>query len=1528
MEVFIRLLFPHSPSSQAKKSTMATITENVVLKNYISEESHRHPFSIDFNENRFAAEYAGYYLEYLSKTETELTETEIKEFFSSVSELNTVVKINSMYKVLLESGREVLEKLNFTPFEVMESVLKLSNFSFLDLTQNAEEQTDENWKTKKPSTIDDQFNVKITNTFGDKLTVVTAVDITIDIVNEVARIVYGTMMNIRKSKEILAQKKVNALCRELMIAGNLIFNLRDAFDSYFLEFGKIEYSDGTIHFKKTPDHFYFICEAGRQRLTNNLQEKFFYTAEHVTETFAMSLSISRNTLNWLRSNAKIPDIVQQFGRVNQAVFYMHLHLVKIEGLSCDVKTVFSILDAIAFLYRQFDFRKIVDTVIATQSENEIPSRILKKDLVRYINQKTGITNKVINKVLLEITQVFSAQFDLWSKPLISYGDYYYFVIPALAQLNHNFIVDGIISKYISEEQAIVYFRKYLLAHIFKSIDDPYQFVTHAPETVSTIAIETRDNLILMQPCLFRAPLSPSDYDNALELIAQSVETLESSLLKMFAEYFTDEQKGKKLIKIIITNYPSLSGLNVEGCRVMDQYLINNYFHVGRYVRGQVLMGESRFKTTDVATIDYYNNEDEFNKNFRAFCISPMPVEKIIETYSVKEYPINFEESYPRIFVDGIEKASFDSQLHQWISEIGLGLKRLYYFESAYKRDFPEEKQIVQEKIEFLLPQVLSAIAFNNEDRMARIEVLDIFKKIDNEAIAQLVLQFDRSLLKLNGKKLKSSPIPKPVSRNVDLAVNDLKEIIRATHEEGKALQLSTLQIVHSLDEDRLKNVRDLLQTNIGSLTLQQYTDEELNDQLGLIIVFVNLFPVHERNSRVVWQALVNFLDLLNHNFHYQKASDFAEEVLAFSFNNNIFPNVGWLCMLKCFLKQKNIIDAAFYGSLFLHSFSMVEELEKDLLTDALYNVMLFFRDFGFDDIAESIILTMRKIGIAEYDDQKITISLFYNRLQGQPVRVWEKQLPEIEAYLAKKIDEILSYEEHATIPWISLLYNIPNIKKHGLVYDTSILETYLAKLETTVSHDALATMKARYFPMAEASEQFFKTALIKIFETRHFDDFSFEMEHLRLPAKNVFSLSINPVDLGNLLLCGLVFNDNSLTFESVSVDEVAPFLKRMNTNLSEHINHYSDYILSGLQLQQGQVLVWLTVVEGVIYQLSIFSDKQFQFQPLTHWQDTHVRDWLATIADFSFTDNGDYPINEQEHDYLKYLDELSFAKVHLPKDCRELLVYSDLKLSAFPPNLLQYEILDRDASNMSKHVDVLKEKLLIHPQDFISYHLPVANIISLEWFVGNNQGGTIPLNNFSAQGWIPVADEDMTLTIGNEKLKPILEGKYGFPIDNNLIPDKPLHASINIVMAHGGKGDYGFKTFYTRQNSADGHAFIKEEGVERIFGEGYIAIVFVCHSASIVKDVFSQKLVSFVHHILSLGYKTVIAPAWALNPDICPGWLDKFISSMLAGSSVSIATHLANIEVAMFGYNQDHGFYAPTGWAAMHVYGNPNTCFS
>lgn len=624
-------------------------------------------------------------------------------------------------------------------------------------------------------------------------------------------------------------------------------------------------------------------------------------------------------------------------------------------------------------------------------------------------------------------------------------------------------------------------------------------------------------------------------------------------------------------------------------------------------------------------------------------------------------------------------------------------------------------------------------------------------------------------------------------------------------------------------------------------------------------------------------------------------------------------------MFRCFTKQHNHFDAIFNGNLFISALISLPEAEEFLLLEALYNALLFYRNFGFHHFVDDIYSFLKDIPVDEYEKQKFTLSYYNSRLQHDYTKI-ETLYKDTETYLKENVEKIANYGEKGALPWVAFMLNLKNFNKHGLIKDISSIEEYFIKLKSVLSPDTLEGLELKFYPNLIKSKELLNNTLIKIFGTRNFEDLASELNELQLLAKNVISISIDPIDIQCLLLAGLIINDNSLTFLSKETKDVAPLFNK-NEEINSYIENYSENILRNVHIDDNQVIIWLFEVDKKVFYLIINSQKEVEIKSASLWDLAKMKKWLSNISNFYYYNKkGGFFINEQEEEYISILHDTDFAIFNdLPLD-KEILFYSSLLLSEFPHNLLQTKFGENNA--FYTHEIVVQEYLKSNT-DFISFNTSIANIVSIDWFVENGRKIELLKNQFKIEAWIPTFDEDTNLYIGYDKLKPIIEEKYNGIIHTGPLPDKDINSTINVFMAHGGKGFDGFRTLYTR--NFEGSAITKKYGVEKVFGTGLIAVLFICNSASISKEIYSQKLNSFTNTILSLGYKAVIAPAWSLFTDISSVWLNSFLKELNSGISVGESVYKANLSVAKNGY--DECYYTPTAWAAMHLYGNPNIFF-
>ena len=94
-----------------------------------------------------------------------------------------------------------------------------------------------------------------------------------------------------------------------------------------------------------------------------------------------------------------------------------------------------------------------------------------------------------------------------------------------------------------------------------------------------------------------------------------------------------------------------------------------------------------------------------------------------------------------------------------------------------------------------------------------------------------------------------------------------------------------------------------------------------------------------------------------------------------------------------------------------------------------------------------------------------------------------------------------------------------------------------------------------------------------------------------------------------------------------------------------------------------------------------------------------------------------------------------------------------------------------------------------------------------------------------------------------------------------------------------------------------------------------MAILFVCHSGSIVENSYSNSTHTLVKQLLQSGYEAVISPSWSLNVSIPGIWTKEFIKSLKSKISISESVYKANLLIQ----NQ---YVSPSASTAMHLFGN------
>lgn len=1493
--------------------------ESLIIRDLILDENGCDPMSENFNSKVF-----------LEKIEAKFKSLSSEELQISVELLQQFVhffkEINDMQSDLLTEIQSTVDEIALSNIEMVELVLKLTNASFFTITRNTRELSD------KKSRFHIGSGHVITDRLGDEVDATGAMDTANDTANIALRFIQRYNVNHGRAVQKLNQSKNLAKCRKLLMLCNIWYIFDDLMDSFKYDFLTLSFTGNMAKFSPYPERYSILIKAGSERFRNNVMQSFLMFGDKMAHQIPMPVLKTHQSVLKLKSDAKqVLNLIAAGSQGSLINYFFHLNLVKLPKLNnISINDIFIIISDLQFALSSLATIE-EDRGASEEQLDNIPVKVKKNDLISFLEKSTKLSRKKIIPCIQEIGPNLLPTVDMWDTPMIAYGEFYYFSLPSLVGAHMVCLMQKVVDKALSKHKQQEYFNTYVQLDIERN-KIPYKFRKIANQSIikliptwipKILVYEMETNIIVINTFLYKFPLSRYEYNLALEAAADAAEELRDYivllkpvLIKLTGKEFTE------ISSIVLTNYPNISGIKVDQSRVMDQGLLMNYLSKGEYERTQVVFTEGKINRSGSVSYKYYDNEQQFNDRFNLFCSSPDPIEEISMKYILKDNELLKKILNYRIVATGIDEANDLSISYDFIKRLEYYVKQIFYFGKALdKEKNKSNKDYVESRLQFLMPQVFSIVGSQNEDRFLRLELIRVFETAGIIGIANLIFLENALINRISIKPIKKAIEHPSIVVDDEQVKNDLNELIIKLKESGYS-SLAEKVIKLDIPQKQLDRIIDFLIFMLGNFKPRYCTPEELENQWFYTFILAIASGSDNAYHDYVTASFLNFIDLLNYNFLYQKARDVSEEILEFSFKNHETPIIGWLCLQKCYTKQSNITEALVYGNMVLSVLDLYPQIEHYHFLNCFYQVMLLHREMGDLEGQTLVFKKLLALGLGEYEEQKIYLS-HYNGFLSQPeefIKVSDK----IKELLIKKVDKIIFFGQFGALPWIAFIFNVLNVIKTGLIPSDIFWENMLDHFKNNVDSKTYEALYAQFNGDDKKSKSLLKEILTRLFETRSYNDLANEIQNVKLIVNHMATHAINEKDFEILFLFGFISNDQTLIFKEIQAPRTTSLITVEPSIYLERIKDYKLFVRNNLHLKKGQLLLWIFSIHNEVFSVSLNPEHVYIVSKLERWDVQKMSSWISELGEFYFPDKGEYSINDQEDKYIKVLEALTIFKLPQSDNFKELLLYTDLKIGQFPFNLFIFRPEELEP-NLELHEYKVQTAIKRGGVDFISFHRPVTNVVSLEWLIDNGGDNQLKKEELTIEAWSPIEDQDLVLQITCENLKPLLKDKYGCEMMTDRVPANPLSGLINIVLAHGGKDLEGFKTIYTKES--EGYAIVKGEGIRKIIGTGEIALIFVCNSAYISKQLFSERLISFTQHVLSLGYKAVVAPAWSLNPDIVTPWTEAFIDAMKGGQTVSFAVHFANVKISKVGYSDYNGFYDPTGWASMHLYGNPNIVF-
>jgi hypothetical protein len=264
-------------------------------------------------------------------------------------------------------------------------------------------------------------------------------------------------------------------------------------------------------------------------------------------------------------------------------------------------------------------------------KNFVP-KIKKSVLKGYLKNVSICSDSEIEQYLKMATaELTSGKLNLYATQLLSHEDYYYFPYFSATHRNAFFLVDYWLEA-ASEDMKVrgKALEKELHWKLEKTIRKEYnhfrvikksnfQVDKNNKEEIDLL-IETKDTLIVGEIKCVKYPMYERDYSKILNsVITDAVEQAnrKAGFLTKHQNSFTEYSlAGKKIIKMVLLNYPIYSGIEIEGVYVTDLTAFIAYFRSDR-----MSVWETGEDNKIINELFYYKSEDEFCNNFPEYLVN-------------------------------------------------------------------------------------------------------------------------------------------------------------------------------------------------------------------------------------------------------------------------------------------------------------------------------------------------------------------------------------------------------------------------------------------------------------------------------------------------------------------------------------------------------------------------------------------------------------------------------------------------------------------------------------------------------------------------------------------------------------------------------------------------------------------------------------------------------------------------------------------------------------------------------------------
>lgn len=276
------------------------------------------------------------------------------------------------------------------------------------------------------------------------------------------------------------------------------------------------------------------------------------------------------------------------------------------------------------------------SIIYQKNFSSVPSKILKKDLISYIEKLTNIKRSKIKAVITILEADWTKFNDIWTSMLYPVEEYYLLPFYPITCSSPYNVIDKIMFKGgFNLDDRGIQFENFLYNQLTQK-ETPYP-ITCIPtgkygkkggEEEIDILISMKNVVLVAEAKCIHYSIEPLNYAEAWERLEEGCEQAirKAEFIKNNPQYFNKlgDYSSKEIIPFVVTNYPTFSGFSHKDVYVIDSYSFLSYMHCGTLSIRQL-----------IPTIDsilgmkiFYYNEEQFSDEFIKY-LSNNPIKDIL-----------------------------------------------------------------------------------------------------------------------------------------------------------------------------------------------------------------------------------------------------------------------------------------------------------------------------------------------------------------------------------------------------------------------------------------------------------------------------------------------------------------------------------------------------------------------------------------------------------------------------------------------------------------------------------------------------------------------------------------------------------------------------------------------------------------------------------------------------------------------------------------------------------------------------------